>query len=185
MKHKSNALTCYKNYKAWAETQHNAKLKWLQSDWGGEYLSTEFDQHLKLKGTIQSLIVHDTPEHNGVAERLNCTLIEHVWAIVKLLRSLSNCQDPVWSKINPLPLPQLCSDILRDSNTMLTKPPNSEHPPRPLTHYHCSPRTPNDLREPQSHSCLHLSSSFCLCPLELWSRFHVPVSVFTFPFLIY
>ena len=32
MKYKSNALTCYKNYEAWAETQHNAKLKRLQSD---------------------------------------------------------------------------------------------------------------------------------------------------------
>ena len=103
MKHKSNALTCYKNYKAWAETQHNAKLKWLQSDQGGEYLSTEFDQHLKLKGTIQSLIVHDTPEHNGVAERLNRTLIEHVWAMhyaVDLPKSLwsESVQHLVWLK---------------------------------------------------------------------------------------
>ena len=77
MKYKSNTLTCYKNYKAWAETQHNAKLKQLQSDRGGEYLSMEFDQHLKSKGTIQSLTVHDTPKHNGVAEMLNHTLVEH------------------------------------------------------------------------------------------------------------
>jgi GAG-pre-integrase domain len=58
MKYKSNALTCYKNYKAWAEMQHNVKLKQLQSDRGGEYLSTEFDQHLKSKGMIRKTESH-------------------------------------------------------------------------------------------------------------------------------
>ena len=81
MKRKSDTLTCYKNYEAWAETQHSAKLKRLQSDRGGEYMSTEFDQHLKSKGTIRSLTVHDTPEQNGVAERLNHTLVEHACAM--------------------------------------------------------------------------------------------------------
>ena len=57
--------------------------------------------------------------------------------------------------------------ILQDSDTTLTKPLNSKHPLRPLMHYHRSPRTLNDLREPQSHSCLHLYSSFHFNPLEL------------------
>ena len=81
MKKKSDTLTCYKHYEAWAETQLNAKLKQLQSDQGGEYISDEFDQHLKSKGTTRSLTVHDTPEQNGVAERLNCTLVEHARAM--------------------------------------------------------------------------------------------------------
>ena len=75
--------------------------------------------------------------------------------------------------------------ILRDSDTTLTKPLNSNHPPSPPTHYYCSLRTPNDLGEPWSHSCLHLSSSFCFSPLELRTCLHVLISVFTFPFLIY
>ena len=36
---------------------------------------------------------------------------------------------------------------LWDSNAMLTKPLNSNQPLRPLTHYHCSPRTLNNLWE--------------------------------------
>ena len=107
-------------------------------------------------------------------------------------RDLLSCRDPhLIAKIpsNPRSIPY-CSPnsiltILRDSNTILTKPPNSEHPLRPPTHYYHSLRTPNNLQEPQSHSCLHLSSSFCFCPLELRSHFHVLVLVFTFPFSIY
>ena len=57
--------------------QLNAKLKRLQSDRGVEYISDEFDQYLKSKGTTRSLTVHNTPEQNGVAERLNRTLVEH------------------------------------------------------------------------------------------------------------
>ena len=90
---------------------------------------------------------------------------------------------------NPRAIPYRFSNsvptILWDSDTMLTKPPNSEHPPSPPMHYFHSPRIPNDLGEPRSHSCLHLSSSFHFSPLELWTRFLVLVSVFTFPFSIY
>ena len=102
---------------------------------------------------------------------------------------LLSCWDPCpIAKIssNPRLIPYCSPDsvltILRDSDTMLTKPPNSKHPPRPPTHYHRSLRTLNDLQEPQSHFCLHLSLSFHFSPLELWSCFHIPISVFTFPF---
>ena len=54
----------------------------LQSDRGGEYLSKEFDTHPKAQGTIWSLTVHDTPEENGVAKRLNRTLLEHARAML-------------------------------------------------------------------------------------------------------
>ena len=45
---------------------------------GSMYLSKEFNDHLKQAGTLQNLTVHDTPEHNGVAEQLNWTLLEWV-----------------------------------------------------------------------------------------------------------
>jgi Integrase core domain/GAG-pre-integrase domain len=54
MKRKSEVLTCYKHYEVWAKTQHGAKIKRLQSDRGGEYLSKDFNQHLKSKGTVRS-----------------------------------------------------------------------------------------------------------------------------------
>ena len=60
--------------------QHCAAIKVLHSDRGGEYLSEVFDQHLKSAGTARRLTVHNTPQLNGVAERLNRTLVERIRA---------------------------------------------------------------------------------------------------------
>ena len=75
-------LAKYKEYEAWMQTQHGRPIKVLQSYRGGEYLSKDFDSHLKANSTIRSLTVHDTPEENGIAERLNRTLLEHARAIL-------------------------------------------------------------------------------------------------------
>src|SRR5882724_8194265 len=77
MTHKSDTFVHYQAYKAWLRTQHGAKLKKLQTDCGGEYLSEEFTTHLRTCNTIHNLTVHDTAEENGVSEHLNCMLLEH------------------------------------------------------------------------------------------------------------
>ena len=73
---KSDTYQSYLDYEAWVEKQRNVPIKALQSNCGGEYLSKAFDQHLKKKGTIRRLTVHDTPEQDGVSERLNRTVVE-------------------------------------------------------------------------------------------------------------
>jgi transposase InsO family protein len=74
---KSDVLAVYQRYEAWARTQkHCAAIKVLRSDQGGEYLSEAFDKHLADAGTARRLTVHDTPQLNGIAERLNRTLAE-------------------------------------------------------------------------------------------------------------
>ncbi len=76
---KSEALDAYKSFEAWAKTQQFCSaIRVLRSDRGGEYFSEEFDTHLKSAGTVRRLTVHDMPQLNGVAERLNCTLMERV-----------------------------------------------------------------------------------------------------------
>lgn len=82
LKTKDQVLASFKKYVAWAETQQGAKVRVLHSDRGGEYTGNEFCQFLDLKGIQQKLTVHDTPEHNGVAERLNRTLLERARAIL-------------------------------------------------------------------------------------------------------
>ena len=83
LKQKSEALTAFKQYEANLTRQHpGAKLRKLRSDRGGEYLSAEFDQYLKDQGIERQLTVHHSPQQNGVAERLNRTLVEHARAML-------------------------------------------------------------------------------------------------------
>jgi transposase InsO family protein len=67
---KDQNFDAYKSYEAELWTQCGAHIKKLHSDHGGKYLSGAFDKHLAKAGTLWSLTVHDTPEYNGVLERL-------------------------------------------------------------------------------------------------------------------
>ena len=64
------------------ERSTNQKLKALRTDNGGEYMSTEFQTYLKKEGVRHELTVPKTPEQNGVAERMNRTLVEGVRAML-------------------------------------------------------------------------------------------------------
>jgi hypothetical protein len=79
---KDESFNFYQIYEAWLSTQYNVRIKCLNSDRGGEYLSKEFSDHLKRAGTTRRLTVHDTPEHNGIAERGNRTNLELVRAML-------------------------------------------------------------------------------------------------------
>ena len=52
------------------------KLKTIRSDNGGEYTSKGFEAYLKSEGICHECTVPKTPEQNGVAKRLNRTLVE-------------------------------------------------------------------------------------------------------------
>ena len=51
-------------------------MKTLRSDNGGEYTSKRFKTYLKSEGVRHEHTIPKTPEQNGVAERLNRTLVE-------------------------------------------------------------------------------------------------------------
>jgi hypothetical protein len=79
---KDEVLKQYKFFEVWAITQqHCSGIKVLCSDHRGEYLSKAFDKHLAAVGTARQLTTHDTPQLNGIAERLNWTLLEHICAL--------------------------------------------------------------------------------------------------------
>ncbi|CDF37707.1 unnamed protein product [Chondrus crispus] len=78
MRNKSEAFAKYKLYEKLAQTHTGRKVKVLRTDRGGEYLSTEFKSHLDLNSMQHQLTTAYTPEQNGVAERLNRTLIDLV-----------------------------------------------------------------------------------------------------------
>ncbi len=69
MKTKSEALAEYKSYQQRMKTSSKVTIKKLHSNRESEFLSKEFMKFLEDNGTRQSLTVHNTPQHNGSAER--------------------------------------------------------------------------------------------------------------------
>ncbi|GKB09972.1 retrotransposon protein, putative, ty1-copia subclass [Tanacetum coccineum] len=51
---------------------------------GGEYINQEFKDYLNACGIVQQLTPPYTPQHNGVSERRNCTLLDMVRSIMNL-----------------------------------------------------------------------------------------------------
>ena len=60
---------------------------------GGEYLSHEFDKHLKSCGIVSQLTELGTPQHNGVSERRNRTLLD----MVRSMMCRTNLPHSFWS----------------------------------------------------------------------------------------
>ena len=59
------------------ETQTGCQLKHLRSDGGGEYINALFRTFCAEKGIIMESTAPYSPTQNGIAERLNRTLLEH------------------------------------------------------------------------------------------------------------
>ena len=78
IKRKSDSYSIFLEWKSQVERSKDMKLKKLRSDNGGEYISHEFEEYLRKEGIIHQRTVRKTPEQNGVAERMNRTLVEAV-----------------------------------------------------------------------------------------------------------
>ena len=76
IKEKSEAFKNFKQWKALVENQTGKKIKRLRTDNGLEFCSKEFDEFCKDEGIARHHTVRHTPQQNGVAERMNQTLLE-------------------------------------------------------------------------------------------------------------
>jgi len=73
---KSDVTGTLMDYINLVETQTGNKVKALRSDNGGEYTSKVLDGFLQEKGIVHEFSLPYTPQQNGVAERLNRTLLD-------------------------------------------------------------------------------------------------------------
>ena len=78
MKHKFEAFDKFLEYQSMVEKQTEKSIKTLRSDRGGEYLSTEFLDHLKEKGIISEWTPPYMPQLNDVTKKRNSTLLDMV-----------------------------------------------------------------------------------------------------------
>ena len=66
----------FKESEAILTNECNDGIKTLRIDNGGEYLSDEFKTYLISKGIHHEMSAPYTPQQNGIAERMNRTLME-------------------------------------------------------------------------------------------------------------
>ena len=76
MKSKAEVMQHFMEYQTWVSNFTNNRMKMFRSDNGGEYISKAFDQLLINLGITRQKSPPYTPEHNGVAERANRTIVE-------------------------------------------------------------------------------------------------------------
>lgn len=77
LKTKDQVLDVFKQFQALVERQTGNKLKCLRSDNGGEYIGP-LDEYCKSQGIRHQFTPKKTPQLNGVAERMNKTLLERM-----------------------------------------------------------------------------------------------------------
>ena len=75
-------LEIFVKWKKLVETQTGRKIKVLRSDNGGQYTSDPFLQVCQSEGIKRHFTVRHTSQLNGVAERINRTLLEKVWCML-------------------------------------------------------------------------------------------------------
>ncbi|KAK2370871.1 putative mitochondrial protein [Trifolium repens] len=83
LKEKSEVFNEFKKFCALVERQCGNHLKILRTDGGGEYNSNDFKLFCEEKGIIHEVTAPYTPQHNGLAERRNRTLLNMARCMLK------------------------------------------------------------------------------------------------------
>ena len=78
MKSKDEVLGIFLKWKTMVENQTGRKIKCIRTDNGGEYKNDHFNKVCENDGIVRHFTVRHTPQQNGVAERMNRTLLEKV-----------------------------------------------------------------------------------------------------------
>ena len=94
MRKKSEVFDMYKRFEQFSERQTERRIKVLRTDRGGEYMSNAFHKYLAQRGIVQQLSTVETPQQNGVAERLNRTLLD----LVRSMLHAKNLPKQFWAE---------------------------------------------------------------------------------------
>ena len=82
IRHKSDAVAKFIEYKAFSEWQTGKALKILRTDCGREFVNEAMADHLTRNGILHETTVPYNPEQNGVAERFNRSLFESIRSLL-------------------------------------------------------------------------------------------------------
>jgi hypothetical protein len=82
LRRKSDVAQHLKSFVAQTELETGQRLRVLRSDGGGEYTGDAVAKYLEDRGIKHEVTTPDTPQHNGVAECMNRTLLDKVRAML-------------------------------------------------------------------------------------------------------
>ena len=83
LKEKSEALDQFKKFKSIAKAEKEVKIECIRGNRGGEFTSDEFKSLCDKSGIKKQLAAPYTPQHNGVVERKNRTIMGLVRSMLK------------------------------------------------------------------------------------------------------
>ncbi|KAM1154260.1 hypothetical protein ACFX19_037276 [Malus domestica] len=83
LKSKDQVFQTFQEFHAMVEREIGKPLKCLRSDNGDEYTSHQFREYCVKHGIRHEKTVPGTPQHNGVAERMNRTIMEKVRCMLR------------------------------------------------------------------------------------------------------
>lgn len=75
---KSDVFDCFVNFKTLVENQTERKIKIIRSDGGLEYCNNKFGNLCTSSGILHQITAPYSPQQNGLAERMNRTIVEKV-----------------------------------------------------------------------------------------------------------
>ena len=75
LKSKDQTLDIFKKFVPWVERLTGWQIRTFRSDRGGEFMSAAFDDFLAEKGISRETSAPHTPQQNGLAERMNQSLL--------------------------------------------------------------------------------------------------------------
>ena len=82
MKNRTAALDHFSRYKALVENQHDTTIKRVRADNAKEFIEGDFKSFLDKNGIFLETTAPYSSSQNGIAERLNRTLVEHARAML-------------------------------------------------------------------------------------------------------
>ena len=83
LKSKDQVFQNFQQFHAMVERKTGKPLKCLRTDNRGEYISHEFKEYCSKHGIRHEKTVPGTPQHNGVAERMNRNIVEKVRCMLR------------------------------------------------------------------------------------------------------
>ena len=86
LKNKDDTFAAFKEWKVMIERQTEKKIKLLRTDNGDEFCSDAFNDYYREEGIVRHHTIPYTPQQNGVAKRMNRTIISRAHCMLSNAR---------------------------------------------------------------------------------------------------